>query len=177
MLTDYLLPVVGSVATALAAALAASLVAWQSSRTRSGRLLRTVDQVNKICDLSERLGRLEDSFASRNTDELHRVLLRSCLTAVSEDFENERNILQQFQTSTGSARTWMLLTVPKRAWVWPLQICFHATLFMMVIVFVRGIVFREWRVEDSILILIALASALILRLLAVYFERTPLAAT
>lgn len=157
--TDQVLVAAGSVLTAVAA----SVVAWYSSRTRSGRLLRTIEQVKKVCELTERLAKLQDSLATRPIDDEAKRLLQSCLAALSEDFERERRLLPEFQVSASSFRKSMLLTIPSRWMAWPFQLAFHSALLFVVLVFLRAAAFLEWRYQDTVAIAVALGVALLLR--------------
>lgn len=159
LLTDQLLIAAGSVLTAIAA----SIVAWYASRTRSGRLVRTVDQVTKLCELTERLVKLQDNLTSRPSDDAARQLVQACLTAVSEDFERERQLLPEFQSSAISFRKAALLVIPKNRWVWPFQIVFHSMLILGILVLLRSFMYSEWRIADSIAIGLAVGLALLAR--------------
>jgi hypothetical protein len=165
---DQLLVAAGSVV----AAVAASVVAWYASRTRSGRLLRTVDQVTKLCELTERLVKLQDSLTNRPIDDAARQLLQSYLTSVSEDFERERQLLPEFQTSATYFRKAMLLAIPKSRWVWPFQIAFHSMLILGMLVLLRSFLYSEWRFADSVAIGLAMSFALLARGLATLIARS-----
>ena len=166
--TDQLFVAAGSVLTAVAA----SVVAWYASRTRSGRLLRTVDHVTKLCELTERMVKLQDSLTSRPIDDAARQLLQSCLTAVSDDFERERQLLPEFQSSATSFRKAMLLVIPKCRWVWPFQIAFHSMLILGILVLLRSILYSEWRFADSVAIGLAVGLALLARGLVALIGRS-----
>ncbi|MEK6210356.1 MAG: hypothetical protein AABM64_08315 [Pseudomonadota bacterium] len=165
--TDQLLVAAGSILTAIAA----SVVAWYASRTRSGRLLRTVDQVTKLCDLTERLVKLQDSLTTRPIDDPARQLIQSCLGAVSDDFERERKLLPEFHGSATSFRKAMLLVIPRSRWLWPLQIAFHSMLILGIFVLLRAILYSEWRFADTVAIGLAMSFALLTRGLVALMTR------
>lgn len=167
-LTDQLSIAAGSVFTAVTA----SVVAWYASRIRTGRLLRTVDQVAKLCELTERLVKLQDSITNRSTDDTVRKLLESCLKAVSEDFERERQLLPEFNTSSTSFRKAMLLVIPTSRWVWPFQIAFYSMLIFGIVVLLNSLYIHQWKVEDSVAFGLAMGLALLARGLVALIARS-----
>jgi Flp pilus assembly protein TadB len=160
--SDQLLAGIGSIFAAVVAA----LVSWQSSRTRTGRLTRTMEQVRKISELTEKLIQLEERLAGRPSDDPSKKLLTSCLQAVSDDFEHERKLLPQFQTSARSARLAMLLYKPKNKGILVLHIAFYLMLTLMLLICARSIYFVEWRWSDTVAIFVTLSFAITIHNLA-----------
>jgi len=156
---DQLLVAAGSLVTAIAA----SAVAWYSSRIRAGRLARTVEEISKVCDLTERLTKLQDSVANRPAEDDARKLLQSCLTAVSQDFEYQRRLLPEFESSMSAFRTAMLLFIPKHGGLWPFQVAFHSMLLLTTVVLGRALLFAELRQSDALAVIVAVGAALLIR--------------
>jgi hypothetical protein len=152
------------------AAVAASGVAWYSSRTRAGRLGRTLEQVTKVCDAVDRLKKSREGLTAPEDVETTK-LLQSLLTAVHEDFESERQALPQFQRSTSTFRRTFLLFVPSRPSQWLMQVPFHAALILTIAVLMLRVARFEWFLADTLVVGIALMVAVVLRLLVVTLYR------
>jgi hypothetical protein len=147
----------------LAAAAAASVVAWYSSRTRAGRLNRTLEQVTKVCDAVDRLKKVQEALTAPEDVEAKRLLQLS-LSAILEDFQGERQTLPQFQESASAFRRLLLLCVPRRPSQWLLQIPFHTALILSLAVVVVRFARLEWFFADTVVVVVSLMVATVLRL-------------
>lgn len=157
----------------LLAAVAASAVAWYSSRTRAGRLSRTLEQVTKVCDVVERWKKVQEGLTSPDDVEAKRLLQLS-LSAVLEDFQSERQALPQFQKSASAFRRLLLLCVPRHPSQWLLQIPFHAALILSLAVVVLRVARLEWFLADTVVVLASLLVAVALRLaVAATYRQSP----
>lgn len=166
-ITEHLSIAIGSVL----AAVGASVIAWYSSRTRAGRLTRTLDQVARVCDMVERWTKIDDSFSSLQPDDDAKRLMQSCLRAVLEDFQQERQVLPQFQASTSSVRRLLLLSVSSHPAQWPFQIMFHSLLLLVIVVVSVRIAYSEWSLSDTVVVFFCLVSAVVVRALVHMLQR------
>lgn len=161
---------VGVAFGSILAAVAASGVAWYSSRTSAGRLGRTLEQVTKVCDTVDRLKKSREGLTAPEDVETRRLLQLS-LSAVLEDFESERQTLPQFQRSTSSFRRLLLLCVPSRPSQWLLQVPFHAALILTIAILILRVARLEWFFADTVVVFIALVAAVVLRLVVAALYR------
>ena len=161
-MNEILLPLASALATAIGGTLVAGLLA----RVRAGRFSRTLDQTNKVLDLVERYSGGYESLAKIPDAKRAAAerLMQDALNAVQEDFNAERAVLGQFGETTSSVRNALLLSTPRRSIMWLPFLVFHTLLlFMIYVVFVRALQ-GQWRIEDTMALLITAACAAVVRL-------------
>ena len=155
-----------SLASALATAVGATLVAWFLARVSSGRLGRTLDQATKIIDFVERYSAGYDHLAKVSEEKRADVekLMLDAVQAVREDFAAERTLLPEFRKATFSFRNALMLYIPNRTIGWLPFLVFHTMLFFMLYVVLLRIFQGRWGIGDTVALLVAVVVAVLSRL-------------
>jgi hypothetical protein len=153
-------------ASAFATAIGGTLVAWFLARVRSGRLTRTLDQATRLIEFIQRFSTGYDGLAKISEamrSDAERLLLDT-MRAVREDFAAERAVLPEFEKTSSSVRSALLLYVPHRTIIWLLYIPFYTLLLFMLYVCIVRAAQWEWGMGDTVALLIAGVFAALVRL-------------
>ncbi|RVH69173.1 hypothetical protein CN198_13990 [Sinorhizobium meliloti] len=152
--------------SALATAVGATLAAWLFARVRSGRLARTLDYAPRILDfVGQCSGRLEglEKIHEASRNDLEKLVL-AAVHAVQEDFKIERDLLPEFEKTTGSFRNAFLLSYPRYRILWLPYIVFYTLVIFVIYVIALRVFQRQWSSYDTVLLLAAGLLIILVRL-------------
>jgi hypothetical protein len=151
---EIFIPLMGALATAIGG----TFVAWLLARVESGRLARTIEQATRVIDLVERCSAAFDGLAKIDEAKRNEVekLMLDAMRAVQEDFSTERSVLPEFEKTTSSVRSILMLYRPQGG--------VHSMILFMIYIIVFRLVEGRWMMQDTLALLIAGVIAALVRL-------------
>jgi len=165
-------------ASALATAVAGTVVAWLLARTHTGRLGRTFDQATKIIEFVEHFSAAYENLTKITSTQRNDVekLMLDAAEAVQKDFAAERAVLGEFGRTTSSIRNILLLRLPNRSIIWAPYVLFYTFLLFVIYLFVVVIVQFEIKqhveITAIVTLLIAALCAVFIRLVVQLVDAT-----
>jgi hypothetical protein len=159
---EIFIPLMGALATAIGG----TFVAWLLARVESGRLARTIEQATRVIDLVERCSAAFDGLAKIDEAKRNEVekLMLDAMRAVQEDFSTERSVLPEFEKTTSSVRSILMLYRPQGGVAWLPYLLFHSMILFMLYIIVFRLVEGRWMMQDTLALLIAGVIAALVRL-------------